>query len=90
MPFLCPLCCDSYVIVASLCDECKKAKHAMSLYGKEKVLDVIQKVLVRNDKQIENKCAIYNKNESEYEKKNGKWVKKSKSGSSIDLYNNAN
>tara|TARA_R100000353_G_scaffold103562_1_gene74888 strand:- start:3569 stop:3805 length:237 start_codon:yes stop_codon:yes gene_type:complete len=78
------------VIVASLCDECKKAKHAMSLYGKEKVLDVIQKVLVRNDKQIENKCAIYNKNESEYEKKNGKWVKKSKSGSSIDLYNNAN
>jgi len=52
------------------------------------VLDVIQKVLVRNDKQIDNKCAIYDKKESEYEKKDGKWVKKSKSSSSVELYTN--
>jgi len=85
MPFTCPLCCESYVIVASLCDDCKKAKHAMSLYGKEKVLDVIQKVLVRNEKQIENKCAIYDKKESDYEKKHGKWIKKIKSTSSLEI-----
>ena len=84
MPFLCPLCCESYIVVSSLCDDCKKAKHAMSLYGKGKVLDVIQKVLVRNDKQIDNKCEIYDKNEKDYMKKDGRWIKKSKSTSSID------
>ena len=84
MPFLCPLCCESYIVVSSLCDDCKKAKHAMSLYGKAKVLDVIQRVLVRNDKQIDNKCEIYDKNEKDYLKRNGRWIKKSKSTSSVD------
>lgn len=84
MPFLCPLCCESYIVVSSLCEECKKAKHAMSLYGKQKVLDVITKVLVRNDKQIDNKCEIYDKNEKDYEKKNGRWVKKSTDEDELD------
>lgn len=48
----------------------------MSLYGSEQVIDVITTVLVRNDKQIENKCVIYNKDETKYEKKGGKWVAK--------------
>lgn len=84
MPFLCPLCCESYIVVSSLCEECKKAKHAMSLYGKQKVLDVITRVLVRNDKQIDNKCEIYDKNEKDYEKKNGRWVKKSADEDELD------
>jgi hypothetical protein len=33
---ICPLCCEKYVFVQSLCDDCKKVKHAMSLYGSEK------------------------------------------------------
>ena len=48
----------------------------MSLYGSAKVIDVITNVLVRNDKQIENKCVIYDKDEEKYEKKNGKWIPK--------------
>lgn len=48
----------------------------MSLYGSEKVIDVITTVLVRNDKQIENKCVIYDKDEEKYEKKGGKWLLK--------------
>jgi len=48
----------------------------MSLYGSEKVIDVITTVLVRNDKQIDNKCAIYDKDEENYEKKGGKWILK--------------
>lgn len=84
----CPVCCENYVLVASLCERCKVVKHAMNLYTPDKVIDVIQKVLVRNEKQIDNKMAIYGKNENEYDKKDGKWVKKSKSTSSISQYEN--
>ncbi len=73
---VCPLCCDKYVFVQSLCDDCKKVKHAMSLYGSEKVIDVITTVLVRNHKKIANKCVIYDKDEEKYEKKGGKWLLK--------------
>jgi len=72
----CPLCCEKYIVLQTLCDDCKKVKHAMSLYGSEKVIDVIHTVLVRNDKQIDNKCAIYDKDEENYEKKGGKWILK--------------
>ena len=79
----CPVCCENYVVIASLCERCKVVKHAMNLYSPDKVIDVIQKVLVRNDKQIDNKMTIYDKNENDYEKKQGKWVKKSKSSSEL-------
>lgn len=83
MVLTCPVCCENYVIVASLCERCKIVKHAMNLYSPDKVIDVIQKVLVRNEKQIDNKMTIYGKNETDYVKKDGKWIKKSKSTSEL-------
>ena len=88
MVLTCPVCCENYVIVASLCERCKIVKHAMNLYSPDKVIDVIQKVLVRNEKQIDNKMTIYGKNETDYVKKDGKWIKKSKSTSSVSQYEN--
>jgi hypothetical protein len=46
------------------------------LYGVDKVNQVLNTTLIRSEKQIQNKCEIYDKKESDYEKKNGKWLKK--------------
>lgn len=73
---ICPLCCESYVFVQSLCVECKKVKHCMNLYGRERVNQVLNACLIRSDKQIANKTEIFDKNKEDYEKKDGKWVKK--------------
>jgi hypothetical protein len=74
--FTCPLCCNQYVLLNSLCDDCRLIKHTISLYGVDKVNQVLNATLIRSDKQIKNKCAIYDKNEKEFVKKNGKWVHK--------------
>jgi len=42
----------------------------------EKVNQVLNATLIRSEKQINNKCAIYDKNEKEFVKKNGKWIHK--------------
>ena len=76
MPLLCPLCVESYVFVQSLCDNCRITKHCVSLYGIDKVNQVLNATLIRSDKQISNKCEIFDKNKDDYEKKDGKWVKK--------------
>tara|TARA_R110002110_G_scaffold268075_1_gene483903 strand:- start:218 stop:364 length:147 start_codon:yes stop_codon:yes gene_type:complete len=46
------------------------------LYGIDKVNQVLNATLIRSDKQISNKCEIFDKNKDDYEKKEGKWVKK--------------
>lgn len=51
----CPVCESEYVITQNLCDDCKKIKHCMNLYSKEEVLDVLEKVLVRQSTQIKNR-----------------------------------
>lgn len=76
MVLTCPLCCESYVFIQSLCVECKKVKHCMNLYGRERVNQVLNACLIRSDKQIANKTEIFDKNKEDYEKKDGKWVKK--------------
>ena len=77
MPFItCPLCCQKYVFIQSLCEDCRLIKHCISLYGVDKVNQVLNSTLVRSEKQIKNKCEIYDKKTEEYEKKNGSWVKK--------------
>lgn len=74
--YTCPLCCKNYVFFQSLCEDCRLIKHCISLYGVDKVNQVLNTTLIRSEKQIQNKCEIYDKKESDYEKKNGKWLKK--------------
>lgn len=43
----CPLCCESYVFLSPLCEECIKVKRMMALYSKNQVIDILDSVLVR-------------------------------------------
>lgn len=44
--------CDERVFTASLCQECVKVRHAMTLYGKERVWATINTIFVRADAGI--------------------------------------
>jgi len=72
----CPLCLENYVVVSTLCEDCKKIKHCISLYSRNKVIEVLNATLIRSNAQILNKCIIYDKDKEDYVKKEGKWVKK--------------
>ena len=43
--------CGEFVATTYLCVHCNKFKDAINLYGREVTWEVIQKVLVRNEKQ---------------------------------------
>jgi hypothetical protein len=42
----CPLCRKEWCITSKLCDECNKIKHLMDIYSREKVIEILEKVLV--------------------------------------------
>ena len=44
---VCPLCCENYVFISSLCEDCIKVKRMMALYSKTQVIDIFDSVLVR-------------------------------------------
>lgn len=43
----CPLCCQSYVFISPLCEDCIKVKRMMALYSKNQVIEILDSVLVR-------------------------------------------
>jgi hypothetical protein len=43
--FSCPI-CSEWVLVAKLCGECDKIRQLCKLYGKEKLLQVLDKTMV--------------------------------------------
>jgi hypothetical protein len=49
----CYLCTENYAgIFTALCENCHKIRHIQSVYGADRVLEVLQRVLVRaSDKQ---------------------------------------
>ena len=55
--FSCPLCKNEYLIFSSLCVECTKIKHIISLYGSDEVHAVLNKILLRGTDHI-NKSII--------------------------------
>jgi len=44
--FSCPLCRTEWCITSKLCDDCNKIKHLMDIYSRDKVIDILEKVLV--------------------------------------------
>ena len=52
--FSCALCEDEWCYTSRLCEKCRRIKHIMNIYSKDKVLEVVEKVLVRNEEHIEN------------------------------------
>ena len=42
----CPLCRKEWCITSKLCNDCNKIKHLMDIYSREKVIEILEKVLV--------------------------------------------
>ena len=53
MGFSCALCEEEYTVFSAVCVDCRRIKHIMNIYSKKKVLEVIERVLVRNEEHIE-------------------------------------
>lgn len=73
MTFTCPLCRTEYLFVSKLCDRCDRIRYVMSLYSREKVLEVIEKVfLIDKFKEKVNEAD----DQKDYEKQpDGTWKK---------------
>ncbi len=55
MVFVCKMCESTSVYITYICEECRRIRHMMNLYSKEKVLEVLDTVLVRNEAGIKHK-----------------------------------
>ena len=52
--FCCTLCEKEYCYISKFCDKCRRIKHLLNLYGDD-VYKTLDEVLVRTEKQQENK-----------------------------------
>jgi len=51
--FSCPICeCWS---LYSVCSDCRKIRHYMSIYSKERVIEILDSILSRNEEKQKNK-----------------------------------
>lgn len=55
--FVCTLCEKETCYIAKHCDKCRQIKHLLNLYG-DRVYDVLNCVLVRNEKAINKKTEV--------------------------------
>lgn len=46
MSLTCPLCRSEWIIVSKLCSECDRIRYLMSLYSRDKVIEILDKTLV--------------------------------------------
>lgn len=82
MVFTCPVCTQEYLIVNTLCDTCRKVKHYMSCYSRDRVIEILDNVLSRTEDKQDNKIKqeiqeeIQNKEYSLRSNKNKKQIKK--------------
>jgi len=58
MPFNCYLCNEETVITSYFCSDCNYIKRILQCYGREEIKNIITKVCIRNQKQMENKIEI--------------------------------
>ena len=65
MVFSCPVCTQEYLIINTLCDTCRKVKHYMSCYSRDRVIEILDNVLSRTEDKQANKIKEEIKNEIE-------------------------
>jgi len=46
MSFTCPLCRKNWIITSKLCDDCDRIRHYMEIYSRDKILTILEKLLV--------------------------------------------
>lgn len=69
MPFQCYLCQEETVITSFFCSDCNYIKRILQCYGRSEIKDIITKVCIRNDKQMNNKIEIIKEKLDKEEKK---------------------
>ena len=47
----CPICREVYLLYSKLCKDCENIRHLMSIYGKEKIISVLNSNLIVGNKQ---------------------------------------
>ena len=52
MPFNCYLCEQKSVYLTWFCDDCRKIKNIMNVYGKNELLEILEKTCLRDKQQI--------------------------------------
>ena len=52
MPFNCYLCEKESVYLSWFCDDCRKIKNIMNVYGKKELLEILETTCLRNKNQI--------------------------------------
>ena len=53
MGISCALCEEEYVVFSAVCTDCRRIKNIMNIYSKKKVLETLERILVRSDDHIE-------------------------------------
>jgi len=42
----CPMCREEWIFTTRICDECDTIRHYMEIYSRDKILEILDKVLV--------------------------------------------
>ncbi len=61
----CVLCREEFCLISNFCNDCKRVQRMVVLYGKDKVKDILENVLVRNEDQQERKVNFELKKEED-------------------------
>lgn len=46
MSLTCPLCRQEWILLSKLCPECDRIRFLMSVYSREKILEILDKTLI--------------------------------------------
>ena len=46
MSLTCPLCREEWILLSKLCPECDRIRFLMSIYSRDKILDILDKTLI--------------------------------------------
>ena len=66
--FSCPLCRSEWCITSKLCDKCNKVKHLMDIYSRDKIIEILEKVLVVEQFKQQNDPPILADDNEDYDK----------------------
>jgi hypothetical protein len=46
MSLTCPLCREEWILLSKLCPECDRIRFLMSIYSRDKILEILDKTLI--------------------------------------------
>lgn len=61
--FYCSMCEEEVVIIKSVCESCRQIKHLMSVYGRDRIYEVLNNIFKRDENKQNNKIIVEKQNE---------------------------